>query len=123
MRGRRRWTWPGALLNADIVGQFLTLGGARAYLYGLEPNTPIREVDDCDTWGNLALFLSDDARGTSASPLATFYGARLLTQAWAQPGTTQPAGRLSRRLRPPQPCGASRWSRPTPCIGPTGSGR
>ena len=33
----------GALLNADIVGQFLTLGGARAYLYGLEPNSPIRE--------------------------------------------------------------------------------
>ena len=78
----------GALLNADFVGQFLTLGGARAYLYGLEPNTPIRESDVCDTWGNLALFLSDDQRHIRC-PLAAFYGARLLTQQWAQPGGTR----------------------------------
>ncbi len=76
----------GALLNADIVGQFLTLGGERAYFYGLEPNTLIHEVDGCDTWGNLALFLSDDNRHIRY-PLAAYYGARLLTRQWAQPGT------------------------------------
>ncbi len=40
----------GALLNADTVGLFLTLGGDRAYLYGYEPNELISE-DPC-TWGN-----------------------------------------------------------------------
>ena len=87
--GQAEMDMAGALLNADIVGQFLTLGGSRAYLYGLEPNAPIHEVADRDTWGNLALFLSDGRRRIRC-PLATYYGARLLTQQWAQPGTARP---------------------------------
>lgn len=74
----------GALLNAEIVAQFLTLGGARTYLYGYEPNSLIKEEDN--TWGNLALFHSDDARRIIA-PNATYYGARLLTREWALPGS------------------------------------
>lgn len=65
-----------ALMNADIVGQFLTLGGRRAYLYGYEPNTLIHESTACDTWGNLALFLRDDARGELA-PTAACRGAEM----------------------------------------------
>ena len=87
--GQAEMDMAGALLNADIVGQFLTLGGTRAYLYGLEPNTPIHEGDGCDTWGNLALFLSDDERHIHC-PLATYYAAQLLTQEWVQPGTRRP---------------------------------
>lgn len=75
---------PGALLNAEAVAQFLTLGGAGAYFYGYEPNTLMKELAHCDTWGNLALFLSDDRR-QNLRPLATYYGARLLTREWAQP--------------------------------------
>ncbi len=83
--GRAEVELPGALLNAEIVAQFLTLGGSAAYLYGYEPNTLIKEMRECDAWGNLALFLSDDSRAIR-EPLPTYYGAQLLTQQWAQPG-------------------------------------
>jgi hypothetical protein len=72
----------GALLNADIVGLFLTLGGDRAYLYGYEPNELISE-SDC-TWGNNMLFGMDE-QGRIKFRTATYYGARLLTEEWAQP--------------------------------------
>jgi hypothetical protein len=72
----------GALLNADTVGLFLTLGGDRAYLYGYEPNEIISE-DEC-TWGNNMLFGMDE-RGRIRFRTATYYGARLLTQEWASP--------------------------------------
>jgi hypothetical protein len=83
--GQAEVDMPGALLNADIVAQFLTLGGSTAYFYGYEPNSLITEVSACNTWGNLALFLADDERQIK-QPLATYYGARLLTRQWAQPG-------------------------------------
>lgn len=73
----------GALLNADIAADFLTLGGERAYLFGYEPNEVIQEVP-C-TWGINAMFLRND-NGRIAHTTATYYGARLLTQEWAQPG-------------------------------------
>jgi hypothetical protein len=76
---------PGALLNADLVAYFLTHGGSGAYFYGCEPNTLIKELDECETWGNLSLFQSDDDRHIQ-SPFAAYYGARMLTQEWAQPG-------------------------------------
>ena len=63
----------------------MTLGGSVAYLYGYEPNVPIQEIPDSDSWGNLMLFLSDDDRRIRA-PLPTFYAAKLLTSEWAQPG-------------------------------------
>lgn len=72
----------GALLNADTVGLFLTLGGDRAYLYGYEPNELISE--SACTWGNNMLFRMDE-RGRIQFRTATYYGARLLTQAWASP--------------------------------------
>ena len=76
---------PGALLNAETVAQFLTLGGSAAYLYGYEPNVPILEDGATVTWGNLALFLSDNERRVRC-PLPAYYGAVLLAQRWAQPG-------------------------------------
>jgi hypothetical protein len=76
---------PGALLNADLVGQFLSLGGTAAYLYGYEPDALIRESSSCNTWGNLTLFLSNfDRRILYRMP--TYYGARLLARYWALPG-------------------------------------
>ena len=87
--GEAEMTWPGALLNAETVGQFLTLGGSAAYLYGYEPNVPIHEVEDCPTWGNLALLLLEGA-GRSPRPLAAYYAARLLSREWAQPDTDKP---------------------------------
>ncbi len=98
--GEAEMSWPGALLNAETAAQFLTLGGSAAYLYGYEPNVPLHEVEDCPTWGNLALLLSD-SDGRPPRPLATYHVARLLTRQWAQPDTDRPQAvyRTASRLR------------------------
>jgi hypothetical protein len=71
----------GALLNAEIVGQFFTLGGARAYLYGYEPNELINEKG-C-SWGNNMLFGLADEGGIEYRT-ATYWAARLVAEEWAQ---------------------------------------
>jgi len=73
----------GALLNADSVGRFLTMGGEAAYLYGYEASEIITE-QKCSA-GNNMLFFRDD-RGHIKKPTATYWGARLLSQEWVQPG-------------------------------------
>ena len=73
----------GALLNADIVGKFLTLGGDQAFLFGYTPSEILREVP-C-TAGNNMLFLMDED-GKITHRFATYFGARLLTQEWLKPG-------------------------------------
>jgi hypothetical protein len=69
----------GALLNADSVARFLTLGGGAAYLYGYEASEVITE-QECSS-GNNMLFFSDD-HSHITKPTATYWGARLLTQEW-----------------------------------------
>ncbi|MHB1313493.1 MAG: discoidin domain-containing protein, partial [Gemmatimonadaceae bacterium] len=81
--GRAEVDIEGALLNADIVGRFLMLGGRAAYLYGWEP-TLLDPSPRCDTWGNNMLFLADERRRIS-DRVATFHGARLLTREWVSP--------------------------------------
>ena len=87
--GQSEMELPGALLNAEIAGQFLALGGTAAYVYGYEPDEPIQEKDGCGAWGNLTLLLTDEAR-QSGKPMPTYYAARLLTQEWAMPGSSLP---------------------------------
>jgi hypothetical protein len=72
----------GALLNSELVAQFLTLGGEQAFFYGYEPGELIQELP-C-TWGVLALFLREKS-GRAGARLATYHAARLLTGQWAQP--------------------------------------
>jgi len=73
----------GALLNADSVARFLTLGGDQAYLYGYEPGEIIEE-QACSSGNNMLFFR--DSEGHITKPTATYWGARLLTQEWLQPG-------------------------------------
>jgi hypothetical protein len=73
----------GALLNADIIGHFLSLGGEQTFLYGYEPNETIDETG-C-SWGNNMLFMLGE-NGNISYRMPTYYGARLLTQEWAKPG-------------------------------------
>ncbi|HEY0349253.1 MAG TPA: discoidin domain-containing protein [Pyrinomonadaceae bacterium] len=72
----------GAVLNADSVARFLTMGGEAAYLYGYEASQVINE-QPCSS-GNNMMFFRDD-RGHILKPTATYWGARLLAQEWLQP--------------------------------------
>jgi hypothetical protein len=82
--GRSLVELPSALLNADIVGQFLTLGGTTAYLFGYEPSRPIREGNRCAGYGQMMLFEAD-AKGQAHWRMPTFFAAHLLTHEWAEP--------------------------------------
>lgn len=73
----------GALLNADIVGNFLTLGGDQAFLFGYTPAEMLREVP-CTSGNNMMFSMDDD--GNITHRFATYFGARLLTQEWLKPG-------------------------------------
>lgn len=72
---------PAALFNTTFLADFLSLGGAAAYFYGLEPDVIIRESSACPTFGNLMLFQSDSSHRILA-PVAAFHAARMLTQDW-----------------------------------------
>jgi hypothetical protein len=85
--GRPEVELPGAVLNAEIVAQFLTLGGTTAYFYGLEPNEPIRELDCLQPdrlWGNLMMFQAGP-NGKAKWRLPAYYGAKMLVEEWAEP--------------------------------------
>jgi hypothetical protein len=68
----------GALLNADIVGKFLTLGGDQAFLFGYTAGYVDRDFP-CTAGNNMLFSLEDDR---IESRFATYFGARLLTQEW-----------------------------------------
>ena len=69
----------GALLNADIVGRFLTQGGDQVFLYGYTPGQPDAEMP-CTTGGNMLFLMDND--GIITHRFAGYFGVRLLTQAW-----------------------------------------
>jgi len=75
---------PGALLDADFAAQFLSLGGAATYLDGYEPSTPVYNPA-CHEWGD-NMMLEADRAGDARYRLPTYWGTRLLTRTWAQPG-------------------------------------
>ncbi|HEY7807403.1 MAG TPA: discoidin domain-containing protein [Croceibacterium sp.] len=83
--GRVESEVPSALLMADIVGQWLKLGGSAAYRFGYPPNSPATQKAGCAGYGNMMLFLAD-RQGQAAQPMPSFFAARLLTQRWTQPG-------------------------------------
>lgn len=85
--GRSEVTIEGALMNADIVGNFLTLGGDKAFLYGLEPSQ-LEKNDNCSSFGNNMLFGRDD-KGNILYKTATYYGLKMLTDFWATQLNTQ----------------------------------
>jgi hypothetical protein len=68
----------GALFNAEVVAQFLSLGGDQAFLFGYAGSRPV--IDQCSAGNNMLFFMSDD--GKIRYPYAPYYGARLLTREW-----------------------------------------
>ncbi len=83
--GRPMVELPSALLNADVVGQFLSSGGKAAFLFGYPASTPANQHLECAGYGDMMLFEADDD-GEAKWPMPIYWGARLLTQQWAEPG-------------------------------------
>ena len=71
----------GTLFTADTVGTFLNLGGAKAYLYGYEPNY-LQDELKC-SWGNL-MMLQLNPRNDQLNRLSAYYAAQLITKEWMQ---------------------------------------
>jgi hypothetical protein len=82
--GRPEVDIEGAFFNADTVGAFLSLGGAKPYLYGYEPNY-LQDELKC-SWGNL-MVLQLTPKSDRLNRLSTYYAAQLLTKEWMQPVT------------------------------------
>ncbi len=76
----------GYLFTADTVGAFLTLGGAKPYLYGYEPNY-LQDELKC-SWGNL-MILQLSPKSDQLKRLSAYYVAQLLTKEWMQPVNEQ----------------------------------
>jgi hypothetical protein len=72
----------GALLDADVVGQFLSLGGDQAFIYGYTPGYP--DMDQPCSVGNNLMFAADDSGGI-AYKFATYFAAQMVSQIWTQP--------------------------------------
>jgi len=72
----------GALFDADTVGVFLTQGGAKAYLYGYEPNY-LQDELKC-SWGNL-MMLQLNPKNDELNRLSGYYAAQLTTKEWMEP--------------------------------------
>lgn len=83
--GRAEVDVEGALYDADLVGHFLSLGGATAFFYGYEP-TYLDHEAQCNAWGNNALFLATNQRAIR-SPVAAFHAIHLITHEWLQLGS------------------------------------
>ena len=74
----------GALWMADFFGSTLSYGGNGAFLYEYEPE-PLYKAPGCPgQFGNLTMFPATQ-RSRPRQPAAQYFGAGLLTQAWAQP--------------------------------------
>ncbi len=86
--GQAEVEMPAAVLNVEILAQFIALGGKSAYVYGLEPKVPVRGVDRCDTWGNLTMFLAD-GDGRAAARMPIYHAAKLLAEEWAEQAEAQ----------------------------------
>jgi len=84
--GRPEVDIEGALFNADTVGAFLSLGGAKPYLYGYEPNY-LQDELKC-SWGNL-MMLQLKPKSDNINRLSAYYAAQLLTKEWVQPVSEQ----------------------------------
>src|SRR4030095_2064488 len=80
--GRPEVDLEGALFNADTLGVFLSLGGAKPYLYGYEPNY-LQDELKC-SWGNL-MILQLNPKKDELNRLSVYYAAQLIMKEWMQP--------------------------------------
>ena len=82
--GRAMSGVPSALLSADIVGQFLSLGGTTAHMFGYAPGVPANHIFPCAGYGGMMFHQADD-RGRARWPIPMYHAARMMMQDWGNP--------------------------------------
>ncbi|HEY1752278.1 MAG TPA: discoidin domain-containing protein [Caulobacteraceae bacterium] len=82
--GRVMSQLPSALLAGDIVGHFLSLGGAQAFMFGFTPDQPANQRFACAGYGNMMLWEADDD-GHSRWPMPVYFAERMMTGDWGAP--------------------------------------
>src|SRR5579872_285366 len=82
--GRAMSEMPSALLSGDIVGHFLTYGGAQAYILGYTPDTPANQDFACAGYGNMMLYEADDD-GRAKWPMPEMYAVEMMLRDWGAP--------------------------------------
>jgi len=73
----------GALMYADILGEFLECGGDKNFLYGYEP-AYLQQSYPCAGYGNNILF-GLASEGSIKYKTAAYYGTKMITENWATP--------------------------------------
>ena len=84
--GRAMSELPSALLSADIVGHFLTRGGAAAYMFGYTPGSPANQLFPCAGYGDMMLYEADD-HGRSHWPMPMYFAEKMMMRDWAAPAS------------------------------------
>jgi hypothetical protein len=82
--GRAMSQMPSALLAADIVGHFLTLGGNAAFMFGYTPDEPANQIFACAGYGNMMLY-QVDAQGRSRWPMPVYHAESMMMRDWGDP--------------------------------------
>lgn len=72
----------GALMYADILGQFMQSGGSKSFLYSYEP-AYLQQSNHCGYGNNMLFGLGPDEKIEYKT--AAYYGMQMITQYWAQP--------------------------------------
>lgn len=83
--GRAMVELPSALLDADMIADFLGRGGSAAYLYGYPPDQLLDGDRSCSGKGNMMLWQMNDA-GQARWAMPTFYSMQMMKTAWAGSG-------------------------------------
>ncbi len=84
--GRQMSDMGGALFAADVVGHFMSRGGAGAYMFGYTPDGPVNQNFPCAGFGNMMLFQADEDSGKSKWPMPMYWAERMMMQDWGAPG-------------------------------------
>jgi hypothetical protein len=82
--GRAMSEVPSALLSADIVGHFLTLGGTTAFMLGYSPGSPANQDFPCAGYGDMMLYEAD-AQGRAQWAMPMYYAEQMMIRDWGNP--------------------------------------
>jgi hypothetical protein len=84
--GRAMSLVPSALFSADVVGHFLSRGGAAAFMFGDTPGSPANQAFPCAGYGDMMLW-EVDPDGRAKWPMPMYFAERMMMRDWGAPAS------------------------------------